>query len=102
MRVQEQEPGRKKDQLIFYECKKSGHIRTECPQLKRKTFGKKKMLKAHVVTWIDEESSDEDEEEIANLCLVALDDEPKISKTSIRVTYVFDRFCFGHLTVNLC
>ncbi|KAL4323547.1 hypothetical protein GQ457_11G025630 [Hibiscus cannabinus] len=52
-----------KDQLIFYECKKLGHIRTECPQLKKKSFGKKKKLKAHVATWSDEESSDEDEEE---------------------------------------
>ncbi|KAL4284161.1 hypothetical protein GQ457_16G016240 [Hibiscus cannabinus] len=56
-----------KDQLICYECKKPGHIRTECPQLKKKSFGKKKKLKAHVATWSDEESSDEDEEEVANL-----------------------------------
>ncbi|KAL4387201.1 hypothetical protein GQ457_09G021480 [Hibiscus cannabinus] len=78
MRVQEQEPGRRKDQLICYECKKSGHLRTECPQLKKRSFGKKKKLKAHVATWSDEESSDEDEEEVANLCLMALDDEPKV------------------------
>ncbi|KAK8681359.1 hypothetical protein V6N13_053763 [Hibiscus sabdariffa] len=71
-----------KDQLICYECKKPGHIRTECPQLKKKSFGKKKKLKAHVATWSDEESSDEDEEEIANLCLMALDDEPKVTSNS--------------------
>ncbi|KAL4367156.1 hypothetical protein GQ457_05G007260 [Hibiscus cannabinus] len=53
-----------KDQLICYECKKPGHIRTECPQLKKKSFGKKKKHKAHVATWSDEESSDEDEEEV--------------------------------------
>ncbi|KAK9006096.1 hypothetical protein V6N11_035144 [Hibiscus sabdariffa] len=52
--------------------------RTECPQLKKKSFGKKKKLKAHVATWSDEESSDEDEEEVVNLCLMALDDEPKV------------------------
>ncbi|KAL4383915.1 hypothetical protein GQ457_15G012320 [Hibiscus cannabinus] len=39
-----------KDQLICYECKKPGHIRTECPQLKKKSFGKKKKLKAHVTS----------------------------------------------------
>ncbi|KAK8674770.1 hypothetical protein V6N13_032873 [Hibiscus sabdariffa] len=50
-----------KDQLICYECKKTGHIRTECPQLKKKSF---------------------DEEEVANLCLMALDDEPKVTSNS--------------------
>ncbi|KAL4335315.1 hypothetical protein GQ457_07G004490 [Hibiscus cannabinus] len=59
-----------KDQLICYECKKPGHIRTECPQLKKKSFGKKKKLKAHVATWSDEESSNEDGEEFINGGLV--------------------------------
>ncbi|KAL4384360.1 hypothetical protein GQ457_15G017230 [Hibiscus cannabinus] len=58
-----------KDQLICYECKIPGHIRTDCPQLKKKRFGKKKKLKAHVATWTDEESSDEDEKEVANLSI---------------------------------
>ncbi|KAK8500261.1 hypothetical protein V6N12_029978 [Hibiscus sabdariffa] len=71
-----------KDQLICYECKKLGHIRTKCPQLKKKSFGKKKKLKAHVATWSDEESSDEDEEEVANLCLMALHDETKVTSSS--------------------
>ncbi|KAL4335130.1 hypothetical protein GQ457_07G007280 [Hibiscus cannabinus] len=71
-----------KDQLICYECKKPGHIKTECPQLKNKSFGKKKKLKAHVATWSDEESSNEDEEEVANLCLMALEDEPKVTSNS--------------------
>ncbi|KAK9011529.1 hypothetical protein V6N11_044377 [Hibiscus sabdariffa] len=70
------------DQLICYECKKPGHIRTECPQLKKKSFGKKKKPKDHVATWSDEESSDEDEEEVANLCLMALNDEPKVTFNS--------------------
>ncbi|KAK8508416.1 hypothetical protein V6N12_020197 [Hibiscus sabdariffa] len=70
------------DQLFCYECKKPGHIRTECPQLKNKSFGKKKRLKAHVGTWSDEESSDEDEEEVANLYLMALDYEPKVTSSS--------------------
>ncbi|KAL4317944.1 hypothetical protein GQ457_18G012840 [Hibiscus cannabinus] len=46
----------KKDQLICYECKKPGLIRTDCPQLKKKSFRKKnKKLNAHVATWSDEE-----------------------------------------------
>ncbi|KAL4285159.1 hypothetical protein GQ457_16G020120 [Hibiscus cannabinus] len=56
-----------KDQLIFSECKRPGHIRSECPQLKKKSFGKKKKFKAQIATWSDEESSDEEEQEVANL-----------------------------------
>ncbi|GMI95518.1 hypothetical protein HRI_003221100 [Hibiscus trionum] len=69
----------KKDQITCYECKKPGHIRYECPQLKRKSFGKKNKLKAQIATWSDDESSEE-EEEVANLCLMAIDDEPKGTK----------------------
>ncbi|KAK8983113.1 hypothetical protein V6N11_057869 [Hibiscus sabdariffa] len=92
-----------KDQLICYECKKPGHIRTECPQLKKKSFGKKKKLKAYVATWSDEESSDEDEEEVANLCLMALDDEPKgehcyKAKASSANSWYLDSGCSRHMT----
>ncbi|KAK9026737.1 hypothetical protein V6N11_039571 [Hibiscus sabdariffa] len=66
-----------KDQLICYECKKSENIRTNCPKLKKKSFEKKKKLKAHVVTWRNEESSDEEEQEVANLCLMAIEDDLK-------------------------
>ncbi|KAK8597346.1 hypothetical protein V6N12_065816 [Hibiscus sabdariffa] len=55
------EPKEKKmDQIICHECKKLRHIKFDCPQLKKKSFGKKKH-KAHVGTWIDEESSAEEE-----------------------------------------
>ncbi|KAK8548034.1 hypothetical protein V6N12_060961 [Hibiscus sabdariffa] len=64
--------------------------RTECPQLKKKSFGKKKKLKAHVATWSDEESSNEDEEEVANLCLVAFDDEPKVTSSSSTCDLTYD------------
>ncbi|KAL4348335.1 hypothetical protein GQ457_17G015400 [Hibiscus cannabinus] len=71
-----------KDQLICYECKRSGHIRSECPQLKKKSFEKKKKLKAQIATWSDEESSDEEEQEVANLCLMALEEETKVTSNS--------------------
>ncbi|KAL4312255.1 hypothetical protein GQ457_01G023590 [Hibiscus cannabinus] len=71
-----------KDQLICYECKRPGHIRSECPQLKKRSFGKKKKLKAQIETWSDEESSDEEEQEVANLCLMALEEETKVTSYS--------------------
>ncbi|KAK9006224.1 hypothetical protein V6N11_035269 [Hibiscus sabdariffa] len=72
-----------KDQLICYECKKPGHIRTECPQLKKKSFEKKKKkLKAQIATWSEEGSSDEEEQEVANLCLMALEDDLKVTSNS--------------------
>ena len=35
----------KKDQIICYECKKLGHFKNECPQVKKKLPKKKKALK---------------------------------------------------------
>ena len=67
-----------KDQIICYECKKPGHIRTDFPLYKRKGFEKKKKQKVHVATWSDEESSSDEDNEVANLCLMALD-EPKVT-----------------------
>ncbi|GMI76671.1 hypothetical protein HRI_001336400 [Hibiscus trionum] len=64
-----------KDPIICFECNKPGHIRSECPQLKKKGFEKKKKLKAKLATWSDEESSEDDEQEVANLCLMALEED---------------------------
>ena len=61
----------KKEVIICYECKKSGHIRLECPLLK------KLKKKAMVATWdnSDEESSnEEDSQEMSNLALMAIGD----------------------------
>ncbi|KAK8631508.1 hypothetical protein V6N13_028293 [Hibiscus sabdariffa] len=66
------------DEEMAFLARRFTRFITECPQLKKKSFGKKKKLKAHMATWSDEESSDEDEEEVTNLCLMALDNEPKI------------------------
>ncbi|GMI64903.1 hypothetical protein HRI_000159600 [Hibiscus trionum] len=50
-----------RDQIICFECNKPGHIRSECPQLKKKGFEKKKKLNAKLATCSDEESSEDDE-----------------------------------------
>ncbi|KAE8677928.1 hypothetical protein F3Y22_tig00111473pilonHSYRG00032 [Hibiscus syriacus] len=64
------------DPIICYECKKPGHVKYDCPQLKKKGQSKNKH-KAHVATWSDEESSDEEEQEVANLCLMAFGEDSK-------------------------
>ncbi|KAE8678027.1 hypothetical protein F3Y22_tig00111458pilonHSYRG00129 [Hibiscus syriacus] len=67
---------KEKDPIICYECKKPGHVKYDCPQLKKKGQSKNKH-KAHVATWSDEESSDEEEQEVANLCLMAFGEDSK-------------------------
>ncbi|GMI95525.1 hypothetical protein HRI_003221800 [Hibiscus trionum] len=79
-----------RDPLTCYECNKPGHIRFDCPQLKKNSYEKKKH-KAHVATWSDDESSDEDEDEVANLCLMAIEDDSMVtSNSSYSFDYTFD------------
>ncbi|KAL2533333.1 CCHC-type domain-containing protein [Abeliophyllum distichum] len=61
----------KNKKIICYDCDKSGHKRTECPN--KKKFTEKKALQT---TWDDsgEDDHEEDEvqEEIANMCFMTL------------------------------
>ncbi|KAH9704287.1 hypothetical protein KPL70_011393 [Citrus sinensis] len=69
----------KKEVIICYECKKPGHIRSECPLLN------KLKKKAMVATWddSDEDSSDEDEsQEVSNLAVMALGDDDDLNEVS--------------------
>ncbi|KAH9742057.1 hypothetical protein KPL70_002837 [Citrus sinensis] len=62
----------KKELIKYYECKKLGHIRTECPLLN------KLKKKAMVATWDDsdeETSDDEEHQEMTNLALMAVGEE---------------------------
>ena len=64
----------KNDTLICYKCNKPGHIKPDCPLLKKDRNKGKKAMKA---TWDDDSSSSDSEasnEESANLCLMAKDD----------------------------
>ena len=70
----------KNDQMICYECNKMGHIKSECPKLK-KSFKKdrkyKKERRQALKATLDDssESSDDDtDEEIINLCFMALEE----------------------------
>ncbi|KAH9744056.1 hypothetical protein KPL70_003526 [Citrus sinensis] len=69
----------KKEVIICYECKKPGHIRSECPLLN------KLKKKATVTTWDDngEDSSDEEEsQEVSNLALMAIGDDDDLNEIS--------------------
>ena len=74
----------KKEPIICFECKKPGHIKIDCPKLrKEKKSSREKFdkFKKAFAAWggsDDDTSSDEaSDEEIANLCLVAKEDDTK-------------------------
>ena len=75
-----QRKGYKKERaLVCFECKKPGHFKAECPSLQR-SKGKDKRKAFVSSIWVnssDEEASDE--EEVANLCLVAREDDEEAS-----------------------
>ena len=59
----------KKEVITCYECKKLGHIRSECPLIN------KLKKNAMVATWDDSEEDSSDEEgspEVSNLALMAI------------------------------
>ncbi|KAH9763597.1 Integrase catalytic domain-containing protein [Citrus sinensis] len=72
----------KKEAITCYECKKPGHIRSECPLIN------KLKKKAMVATWDDseEESSDEEgSQEVSNLALMAIGENDDLNEG---VTYL--------------
>ena len=75
---------RKPKDVTCYECKKLGHIRSECPKLKLKNKGAKERRKAFKATWDDtpELEKEEEQQEVANLCFMALENENKVPSIS--------------------
>ncbi|GAV83276.1 hypothetical protein CFOL_v3_26724, partial [Cephalotus follicularis] len=69
-------------EVICYECNKPSHIRPDCPKLKKKKDKKKEMI----ATWSDSDdsSSDKDEnEEIANIAFMAIQDDNEVYSSSL-------------------
>ena len=62
-----------KNSITCYECKKPGHMKSECPML-RKDAKRTKKKKAMMATWEDLEEtssdSDEDGDDVASICLM--------------------------------
>ena len=57
----EGEDKKKTKKVTYYECKKSGYIRSECPKLKFKNKGAKDKKKAFKATWDDSSKSEKEE-----------------------------------------
>ncbi|KAH9667979.1 hypothetical protein KPL70_021252 [Citrus sinensis] len=89
----------KKGVITCYECKKPGHIRSECPLIKK--FKKKAM----VATWDDSEEDSSDEEglqEVSNLALMAIggDDDLNEGLKKKKNKWYLDSGCSRHMTGN--
>ncbi|GAV68653.1 zf-CCHC domain-containing protein/UBN2 domain-containing protein, partial [Cephalotus follicularis] len=77
------EESSKREEPTCYECKKPGHFKNECPNLKKKEQFKKKneyfkKKKAMVATWPDSDpstSEEESDEEVAHIAYMAIEDE---------------------------
>ncbi|GAV80668.1 zf-CCHC domain-containing protein/UBN2 domain-containing protein, partial [Cephalotus follicularis] len=92
--------GSKMDPPTCFECNKPGHIKVDCPQLKKKKLFKKKALKAWHLS-DDESSDDEVTEQVANLCFMALSDDEE-SDNEVGDSYTFGelQFAFDELLVE--
>ncbi|GAV60346.1 LOW QUALITY PROTEIN: zf-CCHC domain-containing protein, partial [Cephalotus follicularis] len=92
--------GSKMDPPTCFECNKPGHIKVDCPQLKKKKLFKKKALKAWHLS--DDDSSDEEvTEQVANLCFMASSDIEE-SDNEVDESYTFGelQFAFDELLIE--
>ncbi|GAV79992.1 LOW QUALITY PROTEIN: zf-CCHC domain-containing protein/UBN2 domain-containing protein, partial [Cephalotus follicularis] len=91
--------GSKMDSPTCFECHKPGHIKVDCPQLKKKKLFKKKALKAWHLS-DDDSSEDEVTEQVANLCFKASSDN-KESDNEVDNSYTFgELFAFDELLIE--
>ncbi|GAV59906.1 zf-CCHC domain-containing protein/UBN2 domain-containing protein, partial [Cephalotus follicularis] len=92
--------GSKMDPPTCFECNKPGHIKVDCPQLKKKKLFKKKALKAWHLS-DDESSDDEVIEQVANICFMASSDNEE-SDNEVDDSYNFGelQFAFDELLVE--
>ncbi|GAV59233.1 LOW QUALITY PROTEIN: zf-CCHC domain-containing protein/UBN2 domain-containing protein, partial [Cephalotus follicularis] len=76
------EESTKKEELICYKCKKLGHLKNDCTNIKKKEFKKSnehsKKKKAMIAAWDDSDELSSDEEsdgEVANISFMVIEEE---------------------------
>ena len=93
---------REKDPIVCQKCRKSGHIKFECPLLNKQL--KRPSKKAMVATRSDSDASDDDShnDEVANLCLMKIDDSKVTSTFCDCNAYKFDELqdAFEELAID--
>ena len=73
---EQKNPKGESSEIICYECRKPGHMRSECPKInKKKRWTLKKDKKKSLVTLgdLDDSSSESSDEKTANICLMEHD-----------------------------
>ena len=79
----DKEKSKEKDQVsAFFECKKPGYFRQDCPLLMKASI--KKMKKALFGAWSDDE---EETTNIDNLCLMGLEEEVLSPNSQTKFTF---------------
>ncbi|GAV90763.1 LOW QUALITY PROTEIN: zf-CCHC domain-containing protein, partial [Cephalotus follicularis] len=91
--------GSKMEPPTCFECNKAGHIKADCPQIRKTKFSKKKALKAWYLS--DDDSSDEEvTEQVANLCFMETSDNEE-SDNEVDDFYTFGlQFVFDELLIE--
>ncbi|GAV59228.1 zf-CCHC domain-containing protein/UBN2 domain-containing protein, partial [Cephalotus follicularis] len=72
------EESSKREEPTCYECKKPGHFKNECSNLKKKENEYVKKKKAMLATWSDSDpssSEEESDEDVAHIAFMAIEDE---------------------------
>ncbi|GAV81668.1 LOW QUALITY PROTEIN: zf-CCHC domain-containing protein/UBN2 domain-containing protein, partial [Cephalotus follicularis] len=107
----QEEESSKREEPTCYECKKPGHFKSECPNIKKKSQFKKKneyskKKKAMVATWDDSDPSSSEEksdEEVASIAFMVIeeedDDEVNFTFDELQIAYEnlfneYENVCF--------
>ncbi|XP_057985321.1 uncharacterized protein LOC131170279 [Hevea brasiliensis] len=75
------ETSKDQSEIKCFECNKPGHIKPNCPKLKKKN-SKDKSKKALVASWMDSDDSSSDnssDKEVVHICLMALEEDKRES-----------------------